>query len=156
VTRWPPPTIPAVPGPCFSRGRNPGAVFSQDALIAAHSSLLAPVLETMLQYEYGWGNDAESWQNVFEESLVRAATIWTEYEEPEAADAARREASMGFVHVPVLLDCLWRDWRGPAHVPRFIECCLRECAGVGSHQYSVHFCRRHDVGLAQTEPRDQP
>ena len=53
------------------------ALARESALIAGYRHLFTPdVVTAMQRYQYAWDSGGESWLRVFEESLVRAATIW--------------------------------------------------------------------------------
>ena len=90
--------------------------------------LLNPVFEKMFLYKYAWAKDAPSWCRVFEESLVRAATIWVnQSNENEAKLQSMKREEEGFSYVPVLLEELNNNWCGTNEFPKFIDYCLQAC-----------------------------
>ena len=97
--------------------------------------LYAPVRGSMIRMGYAWDDSPASWRRVWEESLVRAASIWTECGDcpAEVARAAAGHASMGFIYVPKLLECFAGSWSGPNDVAGFVLECLRACAGRVLH-----------------------
>lgn len=67
--------------------------------------LINPVFESMLYYKYAWEKDSSSWCRIFEENLVRAATIWVnDPDDNTASQSLKSQESMGFLYVPVLLE----------------------------------------------------
>ncbi|MDD4336586.1 MAG: hypothetical protein PHH46_04290 [Firmicutes bacterium] len=104
--------------------------------------LWKPVRDDMIRIGYAWDDSVESWRRVFEENLVRAATIWVGLQsEPgagtdgsgrrrgsqKARAMAREQAGFGFLYVPVLLDMLLASWRGMENTDTFICDCLNAC-----------------------------
>lgn len=99
--------------------------------IVGHRHLLRPVLTSMRRMQYAWGNDDESWFRVFEDSFMRAAAIWIEFERSsgEAARQAALHAAQGFVYVPAMLRCLQNKWPGSSGAADFVSACLEACSG---------------------------
>lgn len=97
--------------------------------------LYAPVRDSMIRMGYAWDDSPASWRRVWEESLVRAATIWAECGDcpVEAARAAAGHASMGFIYVPKLLECFAGSSNGLNDAAGFILECLKECVGTVLH-----------------------
>jgi len=90
--------------------------------------LLNPVFDRMLSYKYAWGKDTQSWARVFEENLIRAATIWVnEPDESKAIQQSIKQENGGFAYVPVLLDQFNNNWCGINGISMFIDCCLKAC-----------------------------
>jgi hypothetical protein len=81
-----------------------------------------PVAEAMVKMQYAWDDGAESWLRVFEETLVRAATIWMAHRlNPYEGDKrALYESGDGFVYVPALLESFREKWTGPEEMDAFI------------------------------------
>lgn len=79
-------------------------------------------------YKYAWAKDAPSWCRIFEESLIRAATIWVnELNEKEAILQSIKQENEGFAYVPVLLEQLNNNWCGTKEFAKFIDYCLQAC-----------------------------
>lgn len=119
----------------------PGLKAAEASIDRAYA-LWKPVRDDMIRIGYAWDDSVESWRRVFEENLVRAATIWVGLQsEPgagtdsaglcggyqKAGSMAREQAGFGFLYVPVLLDMLLASWRGIENADTFICDCLRAC-----------------------------
>lgn len=103
------------------------AIAEEHDVIVSHRGLFTPaVVDAMLKMQYAWGVDDQSWLRVFEESLVRAASIWVGHrrEPDEAARLAEVDATSGFVYVPELLRCFRKNWTGCENAGNFIVSCL--------------------------------
>ena len=103
------------------------ALARESALIAGYRHLFTPdVVTAMQRYQYAWDSGGESWLRVFEESLVRAATIWIGCKDDtlKACEEADAESRQGFVYVPAILKMFEEKWRGPHALKQFIRDCL--------------------------------
>ncbi|MHB8946652.1 MAG: hypothetical protein ACYC6I_09005 [Bacillota bacterium] len=97
-------------------------------LVTGHRDLLAPVLAAMREFAYAWADDDASWRRVFEESLVRAATVWvTEGSGGRSLRVAQDYAEQGFAYVPSLLEHFEAAWTGLAGFESFIGGALERC-----------------------------
>lgn len=110
------------------------AIARQKAAIAGpHTELLKkPVAEAMIRMQYAWDDGPESWLRVFEETLVRAATIWMAHRDnPDEGDnLAMDESGDGFVYVPAILRAYREDWKGPGEIDAFVLKCLERTKQV--------------------------
>lgn len=99
------------------------------------NALYGPVHDSMIRMGYAWDDSPASWRRVWEESLVRAASIWAECGDcpAEAARAAAGHASLGFIYVPRLLQCFAGSSNGLNDVAGFVLECLKACAGRAVH-----------------------
>lgn len=95
--------------------------------IVGYRRLFAPnMVEAMVKMQYAWDSGDESWLRVFEESLVRAATIWMKGRNTpgEPNRLATLEAGVGFAYVPALVRSFEEKWNGPKDMRAFISSCL--------------------------------
>lgn len=101
------------------------AITGQRAGILARRSDLftKPVAEAMVRMQYAWDDGPESWLRVFEETLVRAATLWIAHRDaPDEGDRlALEESRDGFIYVPAMLRAFREDWTGPGQIEHFIR-----------------------------------
>lgn len=129
---------------------------ARTAILDSRHLFTPKLADAMVRMQYAWDGGDESWLRVFEETLVRAASIWVNYAakgasdggkqapnaqrdarrdaEREACHHAEREAGRGFVYVPPILRVFLEKWhvRGPRQMQSFIEDCLKACAGLPS------------------------
>lgn len=97
-------------------------------LIAGYRDLLGPVLGAMRSYAYAWADDEASWRRVFEESLVRAATLWVMAGPGDSGlRRALEDAEEGFAYVPPLLEHFDHAWTGLQGLEAFIGGALERC-----------------------------
>ncbi|HHY76855.1 MAG TPA: hypothetical protein GX500_08850 [Firmicutes bacterium] len=100
----------------------------QDAILARRGSLYtAQLAEAMVKMQYAWDDGPASWLRVYEESMVRAATIWmsTINRQQEADRLALAEAQAGFFYVPAMLRAFRDAWCGPGQIDAFLARTLR-------------------------------
>lgn len=98
-------------------------------LINKYLHLLKPVLEQMIKYQYAWDYGIDSWNRVFEENLMRAASLWVcNYTDIEkAVSKANEYADDGFAYVPIILESFIGKWTTLSHFRQFFNICLEEC-----------------------------
>lgn len=119
----------------------PGLKAAEASIDRAYA-LWKPASDDMIRIGYAWDDSVESWRRVFEENLVRAATIWVGLRSESGAGTdgagrcgeaqkgrimAREQAGFGFLYVPVLLDMFLASWRGMENTDTFICDCLKAC-----------------------------
>lgn len=98
-------------------------------IINRYLFLLEPVLDEMKRYQYAWSYDEDSWNRVFEENFMRAASIWINYY--DSIDNAREDTNIhrnyGFIYAPAILEQLFYHWNGLDNFEDFINTCLDAC-----------------------------
>lgn len=99
------------------------------ALVNQYLYLLKPVMNDMLKYQYAWDYGTDSWSRVFEESFMRAVSIWVcNYDDIEiAVSKACYYASDGFIYIPAILKCFICKWTSLNNFNQFLKICLAEC-----------------------------
>lgn len=102
-------------------------------LINKYVYLLKPVLNDMISYQYAWDYDEDSWNRVFEENFMRAASIWINFydNKSDAGKNAILHKNYGFIYVPAILEQLFTQWRGLNNFRSFIEGFLQELKRIG-------------------------
>jgi hypothetical protein len=105
---------------------------SCDTMIERFHHLLTPVLDKMIRLQYAWADDLPSWNRVFEENLMRSATIWITYRnDPNVAhEIADHDTDYGFVYVPIILRQFIEKWSDLANFEPFIQECLQACESI--------------------------
>lgn len=98
-------------------------------LINQYLHLLKPVLDDMLKYQYAWDYGIDSWNRVFEESFMRAASLWVcnNNDIEIAISKARENACQGFTYVPIILESFIQRWTALDNFNQFLKTCLNEC-----------------------------
>lgn len=98
-------------------------------LIIKYSFLLKPVLSEMKRLQYAWGEDADSWVNVFEENFMRAAALWITHKDVYSIGYAisQRYETEGFAYVPSVFNSFFDNWTGLNDFNSFLEKCLNSC-----------------------------
>jgi hypothetical protein len=106
------------------------AIARQRTSIVEHRSDLFTkrVAEAMIGMQYAWDGGVGSWLRVFEETLVRAATIWMAHRgDPHEGDRkALGESRDGFVYVQAILRAFRENWEGPRQIDAFIRETLKK------------------------------
>lgn len=98
-------------------------------LINQYLHLLKPVLDDMMKYQYAWDYGIDSWNRVFEESFMRAASLWVcnNNDIETAISKAIRNACYGFTYVPIILENFIHRWTTFEDFKEFLKTCLNEC-----------------------------
>ena len=98
-------------------------------IVNKYSDLLKPVFDDMERYQYAWDYNEDSWNRVFEENFMRAASIWINYNNnlESAREHALLHKNQGFIYVPIILEELFSNWKGLNYFKDFIEKCLETC-----------------------------
>ncbi len=107
----------------------PGVQAAKDRAVQ-FSRLLRPVYRKMVDMQYAWDQSPESWLRVFEENLMRAASIWIEHAAAGLGSGAVRAqacAQEGFIYVPVMVRLFFEEWKGMEDLDAFIENILWTC-----------------------------
>ncbi len=90
-------------------------------LIDRHANLLETVWPDMRRMQYAAGDKLSAWRRVFEENIVRTATIWVDSEsDVPSAQRSMAEVSYGFIFVPLLLESLNSHWAGLENFEEFL------------------------------------
>ena len=91
--------------------------------------LLTPVLDEMIRYQYAWAYDEDSWNRVFEENFMRAASSWINYYNnfEQGMECANLHKKYGFTYTPIILSCFISKWEDISKFDEFIEACLIMC-----------------------------
>lgn len=99
-------------------------------LIDMFLPLLKPVLDEMINYQYAWSYNEDSWNRVFEENLIRAASAWTNYNDDinNARKNAESHKEYGFIYVPIIFESFILNWKGINEFRGFIKNCLNACS----------------------------
>jgi hypothetical protein len=102
-------------------------------VIGKFHHLLGSVLDKMIRLQYEWADDIPSWNRVFEENLMRAASIWIACQNDiiMAQKAADYEADYGFAYVPIIFRQFTEKWKGMKDFTIFIQECLKACESKG-------------------------
>lgn len=103
------------------------------SLINKYLYLLKPVLKVMIKYQYAWDYNLDSWNRVFEESFMRAASIWVSNynDEENGFKVAYRYEKYGFIYVPAILKNFVTEKDKLNDFSLFIRKCLQNCCMVG-------------------------
>lgn len=98
-------------------------------LINKNLFLLKPILKEMVRYQYAWDYSESSWNRVFEENFMRAASTWIIFYDDinNARTNANLHKDYGFIYVPIILEQFFTNWKGLDNFDGFIEDCLKTC-----------------------------
>ena len=96
--------------------------------IMQSENLLEPVYEDMVRMAYAWDSSAESWHNVFTETLVRVLTVFAADGEGQAAqlDSLLKQ---GFIYARPIYDSIVIT---QALSSEWLAQCLLACEGIAS------------------------
>ena len=93
--------------------------------ISRYAHLLKPVLPEMLRYRYAWDDGVASWANVFDEHIMRAASLWLTYDSEKVQVIGNAYAKEGFRYVPGIIECFQKEWKGMESFDIFLTTCLK-------------------------------
>jgi len=97
-------------------------------LINENLFLLKPILDEMIRYQYAWDYSEDSWDRVFEENFMRAASTWIIFHDDinNARINANLHKDYGFIYVPIILEQFFFNWKGD-DFEVLIKDCLKAC-----------------------------